>query len=116
MVKIPHNIETDIQSLENTDIWCFNCQNDVLKMFMASLTRDDNALCSIKVEVEVEVHEWLAISLTNNINISIVGNQHDLSKSNEARHVKTNKMSVRPAKTQISLGIRLVWSESSLSA
>ena len=29
---------------------------------------------------------------------------------------KTNKVSVRPAKTQISLGIRLVWSESLLSA
>ena len=29
---------------------------------------------------------------------------------------KTNKMSVRPAKTQISLGIRPVWSESSLCA
>ena len=34
----------------------------------------------------------------------------------EPRHEKTNKMSVRPAKTQISLGIRPVWSESSLSA
>ena len=33
----------------------------------------------------------------------------------EPRHEKTNKMSVRPAKTQISLGIRPVWSESSLS-
>ena len=32
------------------------------------------------------------------------------------RHEKTNKMSVRPAKTQISLGIRPVWSESSLCA
>ena len=29
---------------------------------------------------------------------------------------KTSKMTVRPAKTQISLGIRPVWSESSLSA
>ena len=29
-------------------------------------------------------------------------------------HDKTNKISVRPAKTQISLGIRPVWSESSL--
>ena len=29
---------------------------------------------------------------------------------------KTNKMDVRPAKTQISLGIRPVWSESSLFA
>ena len=34
----------------------------------------------------------------------------------EPRHDKTNKMSVRQAKTQISLGIRPVWSESSLSA
>ena len=34
----------------------------------------------------------------------------------EPRHDKTNKMTVRPAKTQISLGIRPVWSESSLCA
>ena len=34
----------------------------------------------------------------------------------EPRHDKTNKMSVRPAKTQISLGICPVWSESSLCA
>ena len=33
-------------------------------------------------------------------------------KSFEPRHDKTNKMSVRPAKTQISLGICPVWSES----
>ena len=32
----------------------------------------------------------------------------------EPRHDKTNKMSVHPAKNQISLGIRPVWSESSL--
>ena len=35
---------------------------------------------------------------------------------NEPRHDKTSIMSVRPAKTQISLGIRPVWSESSLCA
>ena len=34
----------------------------------------------------------------------------------EPQHDKTNKVSVRPAKTQISLGIRPVWSESSLCA
>ena len=34
---------------------------------------------------------------------------------NELPHDKTNKVSVRSAKTQISLGIRPVWSESSLS-
>ena len=33
--------------------------------------------------------------------------------SYEPRHNKTNKMSVRPAKTQISMGICPVWSESS---
>ena len=36
--------------------------------------------------------------------------------TNEPRHDKTNKMTVRPPKTQISLGIRPVWSESSLCA
>ena len=35
---------------------------------------------------------------------------------NEPRHDKTNKMTVRPAKTQISLCIHPIWSESSLSA
>ena len=34
----------------------------------------------------------------------------------EPRHDKTNKMSVRPAKTLISVGIRPVWSESLLCA
>ena len=34
----------------------------------------------------------------------------------EPPHDKTNYMAVHPAKTQISLGIRPVWSESSLSA
>ena len=38
------------------------------------------------------------------------------NSTNEPQHDKTNKMSVRPAETQISLGIRPVWSESSLSA
>ena len=33
-----------------------------------------------------------------------------------SRHDKTNKMSVRPAKTQISLGIPPIWSESPLCA
>ena len=34
----------------------------------------------------------------------------------EPRHDKANRMTVHPAKTQISLGIRPVWAESSLSA
>ena len=39
-----------------------------------------------------------------------------LRGSFEPRHDKTNKMSVRPAKTQISLSIHPVWSEFSLCA
>ena len=35
--------------------------------------------------------------------------------TNEPRHDKTNTRTVRPSKNQISLGIRPVWSESSLS-
>ena len=38
-----------------------------------------------------------------------------LSGTFEPRHDKTSKMSVRPAKIQISLGIHPVWSASSLS-
>ena len=37
-------------------------------------------------------------------------------QTNEPRHDKTNKVTVRPAKPQISLGIRPVWLVASLSA
>ena len=43
-------------------------------------------------------------------------NKNSLRFTNELPRDKTNKMVVRPAKTQISLGICPVWSESSLSA
>ena len=39
-----------------------------------------------------------------------------MTRTHEPRHDKTNQISVRQAKTPISLGIRPVWSESSLSA
>ena len=42
-------------------------------------------------------------------------NLQDLSHPYEP-HDKNNEMCMRPAKTQISLGIRPVWSESSLFA
>ena len=50
------------------------------------------------------------------IEITIKVNNRQSTYKFEPRHDKTNKMSVRPEKTQISLGIRPVWSESSLSA
>ena len=42
--------------------------------------------------------------------------RRDKEQKSEPRHDKTNKVSVCPAKTQVSLGIRPVWSESSLCA
>ena len=42
--------------------------------------------------------------------------QQKTTETHEPRHDKSHNMSVRPAKTQISLDIRPVWSESSLCA
>ena len=64
---------------------------------------------------------WRLLQIKQKIN-SVKQNTHcqktcSLPKHNVVKpHDKTNKMSVRPAKTQISLGIRPVWSESSLCA
>ena len=49
-------------------------------------------------------------------NIRIIVQNFRYKRQFEPRHNKTNKMSVRQAKTRISLGIRSVWSESSLCA
>ena len=42
--------------------------------------------------------------------------KHVIKFEYEPRYDKTNKVTVRTAKTQISLGIRPVWSETSLCA
>ena len=57
--------------------------------------------------------KWKALMLFAHTLILSIPLDKDLF---EPRHDKINKMVGRPAKTQISLGIRLVWSESSLSA
>ena len=60
---------------------------------------------------------WLPIQfLTNSDCTNVQANQYPVYLSFEPRHDKTNKMTVRPAKTQISLGICPVWSESLLCA
>ena len=51
----------------------------------------------------------IVLSRTKNFNQSILD-------KNEPLYDKTNKMTVHPAKTPISLGIRPVWSECSLCA
>ena len=43
-------------------------------------------------------------------------NKNNIFVESKPQHDKTNKVTVRPLKTQISLGIRPVWSESSLCA
>ena len=53
--------------------------------------------------------DWRKTKITNDYDLYI-------ETRFEPRHDKTNKMSVRPANTQISLGIRPIWSESSLCA
>ena len=50
------------------------------------------------------------------LSLRLRGTMQQVTTTNEPRHDKTNKMSVRPANSQISLGIRPVWSESSQSA
>ena len=44
------------------------------------------------------------------VNLFGKGKKHQKYKKIEPRHDKTNKATMRPAKTQISLGIRPVWS------
>ena len=66
-----------------------------------------------KLGVRVEGNSLLSLPLRTFIDIKSYSHTHSLL---EPPCDKTNKMTVRPAKTQISLGIRPVWSESSLSA
>ena len=52
---------------------------------------------------------------SSNLHVGITDSNGMGSSVNEQPHDKTNKMTVGPAMIQISLGIRPVWSESSLS-
>ena len=74
-------------------LWvCYNCCCSIVLFFVVLSLRAVAMLCFINVAFPQSLFIY------------------------EPRHDKTNKMSVRPAKTQISLSIRPVWSESSLSA
>ena len=65
---------------------------------------------SVEVKSQIQGHEAKEFSIATSENNTIVGMTY------EPRHDTINKMSLRPAKTQISLGIRPVWSESLLCA
>ena len=64
----------------------------------------------------IRLYRFLIIAFPSTSNAILKSKFRDsdnLRTANEPPHDKTNKMTVRPAKTQISLGIRPVWSESS---
>ena len=66
-----------------------------------------------------DMHDWnvpVNISILLSVANSWSFNGNALKTVFEQRHDQINKVTVRPAQTQISLGIRPVWSESSLCA
>ena len=72
---------------------------------------------SLKSSNIIHYCPWLTVVFcVTSYSIQLVKNIASIDlHANQPRHDKTNTMSVRPAKTQISLGICPVWSESSLS-
>ena len=73
--------------------YCFGCLN------FLDLYRSDSVQVLVRFYPGSEEGQW----------------ESSLRGTFEPPHDKTNKMAVRSAKTQINLGIRPVWSESSLS-
>ena len=100
VAKDPHFLQADNEDSEQTGrmprlIWVF-----------AGRT------CHFVGFVMLRLIYYLSGAVHNGNNTVVMDFQINLSRD----MTKPNKMSVRPAKTQISLGIRPVWSESSLSA
>ena len=75
-------------------------------------------LYSISQSVKMTNKRFCFLSETYDILCNVRGWRMHCSVSSvfEPQHDKTNKVTVRPAKTRISLGIWPAWSESSLSA
>ena len=83
-------------------VWCYGGTGG------GSVTRNHVHYSSRKTSLKWSWWYWLLNRMWQ-----VCGREH---VNEPLRHDKTNKVTVRPAKTQISLGIRPVWSESSLSA
>ena len=92
--------------------------------FFSSITADFNISSALRWAI---LDHWSSgftpqgqsPSIKTHKNIGLLHNQIIIASQTkliEPRHDKTNKVSMRPAKTQISLGFRAVWSESSLCA
>ena len=82
-----------------------------------SIDEDDDEVNSLSVELGA--YRLIALLLSNpggtccGVSSGVL-EQKERCETDEPRHDKTNKMTVHPVKTQISLGIRPVWSEPSL--
>ena len=101
-----------------------SCENFNTKLFLMnaeieSKANNISALADADHQPKCNRYEFVCVVVgagegrQTHTHLSIAAQQDRLF---EPPHDKTNKMHVRPAKTQISLGIRPVWSESSLSA
>ena len=79
-----------------------------------SIDEDDDEVNSLSVELGA--YRLIALLLSNpggtccGVSSGVL-EQKESCETDELRLDKTNKMTARPAKTQISLGIRPVWSE-----
>ena len=81
-----------------------------LSLSPLEVTHNDSILkqtATLSIQFTLHVTNELCVTLCTRTPVHCA-----ISDTHEPRHDKTNKMSVRP-KTQISLGIRPVWSESS---
>ena len=85
-----------------------------------SVTRNSCSACYHLGCLTVTLMTEFSIHTSQTLEILIISHMNEVMRklltTNELRHDKTNKVSVRQAKTQISLGVRPVWSVSSLSA
>ena len=94
------------------------CNNDVISSDQISMHKNWKNPTSYKININI-VAKGASATVQAVGNIAVLPpafNNLNWTNKYEPPRDKTNRMTVRPAKTQISLGIRPVWSESSLSA
>ena len=70
----------------------------------------------MRILIDSCLQSWINTSQSALQHHALLAIHHGKENIFDSRHDKTNKVSVRPAKTQTSLAIHPVWSESSLSA
>ena len=87
----------------------------LIKVYMCKILQNQLITAHTLSHIKVLMHLALAVCFLRKCLYNVWKSSVSLEICEPPRE-KTNKMAVCPAKTQISLGIRPVWSESSLSA